>query len=43
MSATLLRPQPMLSFDRSRRCREIGHGDQNMVKLDGVPVRGHGR
>ena len=34
---------PCSLFDRSRRYREIGHGDQNMVKLGGVPFRGHGR
>ena len=30
-------------FDRSRCCHEIGDGDQDMVKLGGVPLRGHGR
>jgi hypothetical protein len=33
----------MFIFDRSRCRREIGHGDQDMVKLGGVPLRGHGR
>jgi hypothetical protein len=33
----------MFIFDRARCCREIGHGDQDVVKLGGVPLRGHGR
>ena len=33
----------MLIFDRSRCCREIGHGDEDVVKLGGVALRGHGR
>ena len=30
----------MFIFDRARCCREIGHGDQDVVKLSGVPCRG---
>jgi hypothetical protein len=33
----------MLILNRSRCGCEIGDGDQNMVKLSGVPLRGHGR
>jgi hypothetical protein len=33
----------MFIFDRSRCCREIGHGDQDVVELGGVLLRGHGR
>jgi hypothetical protein len=33
----------MLIFDRSRCCCEIGHGDQDVVKLGGVATRDHGR
>jgi hypothetical protein len=43
VSATLHRPQPLLIFDRSRCCREVGHGNQDMVKLGGMPMRSHDR
>lgn len=43
VSATPLGPQPVFIFDRSGCCREISHGDHDVVKLSGVPRRGHGR
>jgi hypothetical protein len=32
----------MFLFDSSRCFCEIGHGDQDVVKLGGVLMRGHG-